>query len=307
MGGGYQIAWKMAGADLYTVWNTDSSGNYTGNAIGAVNGASSALEALETNLHQDLNGDGTIGIPSAVIETLGATSLVQSGSTYFMNPVGGGTGPQIKFGGSTVTVGQLGGWNPIGAEASGGGYLVAWKMAGADLYTVWNTDGSGNYTGNAIGAVPGGSAALETLETSFNQDLNNDGTIGVPTHVASTTQPVVSQDNFHFSDDGQGGTQISANTAPASSIAAPTAMLAGHDGFVFAEHVGQVSIADLTPGIDTLLISHNPFANQATLLAAIHHDFAGSTVITDAAMDTITVQHVTALDLVSHLSSFHLI
>ena len=26
---GYQVAWKLPGADQYMVWNTDSSGNYT--------------------------------------------------------------------------------------------------------------------------------------------------------------------------------------------------------------------------------------------------------------------------------------
>ncbi|MGY4287220.1 serralysin [Bradyrhizobium sp. LM2.7] len=192
-GGGYEVAWKFQGADLYTVWNTDSSGNYMGNAIGAVASSSPSLEALETSFHQDLNGDGTIGLPSTVIEALGSTSLVQSGLAYFLNSVGGGTGSQIKFGGTAVVVGQFAGWTPIGAETIGNGYQIAWKMSGADLYTVWNTDSSDSYTGNAIDAVPGGSAALEGLEVSFHQDLNGDGTIGVPTQtglvdVQSTTQ-----------------------------------------------------------------------------------------------------------------------
>ncbi|NPV22972.1 NF038122 family metalloprotease [Bradyrhizobium aeschynomenes] len=374
VGSGYQIAWKMAGADLYTVWNADSSGSYTSNPIGALSGTNSGLEALETNLHQDLNGDGTIGIPSAVIETLGSTSLVQSGSTYFLNPVGGGTGPQIMFGGNVVTVGQLGGWNPIGAEVSGGGYLVAWKMAGADLYTVWNTNSSGAYVSNATGAVPGGSAALETLETSLHQDLNGDGTIGVPSHVAASTQSLtsasspdvmltlsgsfsgylvgfggtgdqidlsgmayaslqthfdagsgllslrdatsstalhflgpLSEDSFHFSDDGHGGTMISGPAGPASGTAPQSVSLAGHDTFVFAEHFGQVSIADFTLGSDTIVVSHNVFASQSALLASIHDDAAGNAVITDAAQDSITIQHVTTADLLAHLSSFHLV
>lgn len=28
---GYKVAWKTMGADLYSVWNTDSNGNYIGN------------------------------------------------------------------------------------------------------------------------------------------------------------------------------------------------------------------------------------------------------------------------------------
>ena len=37
-------------------------------------------------------------------------------------------------------------WTPIGAEQTASGYEVAWKVTGADQYTVWNTDSSGNYT-----------------------------------------------------------------------------------------------------------------------------------------------------------------
>jgi serralysin len=41
------------------------------------------------------------------------TALVQVGSNYFMNPVAGGTGPELKYQGSPV-VAQA--WLPIGAE-----------------------------------------------------------------------------------------------------------------------------------------------------------------------------------------------
>jgi hypothetical protein len=36
-------------------------------------------------------------------------------------------------------------WSPIGAEQiAGGDYLVAWKEAGANLYSVWTTDSTGH-------------------------------------------------------------------------------------------------------------------------------------------------------------------
>jgi hypothetical protein len=60
---GYDVAWKMAGADQYQVWSTTSSGNYSSHLVGLVSGTSLALENLETTFHQDLNGDGTIGPP----------------------------------------------------------------------------------------------------------------------------------------------------------------------------------------------------------------------------------------------------
>jgi len=117
------------------------------------------------------------------------TSLVQVGSNYFLNPVAGGTGPELKYG-SPVTVGQFGAWTFIAAEQISGGYEVALHLPGSDQYTVWNTDGSGNVVSNATGGIVSGTSnALESLEASFHQDLNGDGTIGVPAGSSTTPSP----------------------------------------------------------------------------------------------------------------------
>ena len=152
---GYEVALKYAGSDLYTIWDTDSSGNYVSSPIGSGSGASTALESLESSFHQDLNGDGVIGIPSTTIEALGSTSLVQVGSNYFLDSISSGTGPALKLGGVAFVAGQLGGWTPIGAEQISTGYEVALKYAGSDLYTIWDTDSSGNYASSPIGSGSG--------------------------------------------------------------------------------------------------------------------------------------------------------
>src|SRR6185312_14612521 len=145
----------------------------------------------ETSFHQDLNGDGVIGQPTnpatTTIESFGSTALAQSGSNYFMNPVAGGSGPELGYSGAAVAAGQFGAWTPIGAEATSSGYEVAWKNGTADQYTVWNTNSSGMFSSTALGTVSGSSTALESLETSFHQDLNGDGVIGLPTNTATTT------------------------------------------------------------------------------------------------------------------------
>ncbi len=185
-GGGYEVAWYNSATGLYSVWSTDSSGNYTGNYYQPGSGTSSAFELLEPSFHQDLNGDGVIGVPAApatpgtVIESIGSTALVQVGSNFFLNAVSGGTGPALKYQGSSVTAGQFGAYTPIGVEAvSGGGYEVAWYNSATGLYSVWSTDSSGNYTGNYYMPGSGTSSAFKSLEPSFQQDLNGDGTIGV--------------------------------------------------------------------------------------------------------------------------------
>src|SRR5207253_2534512 len=102
---GYEVAWKLAGADQYTVWSTDANGNDTVRLADSVSGSSTALESLETSFHQDLNGDGVVGIANLVIEALGSRSLVQAGNVYQLNPVGGGAGPTVKYLGASITVG----------------------------------------------------------------------------------------------------------------------------------------------------------------------------------------------------------
>src|SRR5260221_8017540 len=82
---------------------------------------------------------------------------------------------------------QFGGWTPIATEQTASGYEVALKYAGADMYTVWNTDGNGNYVSSAMGAVVGANAGLESLETNFLQDLNGNGLVGGKSIVNGTS------------------------------------------------------------------------------------------------------------------------
>ena len=130
---GYDIAWEIPGANQYTAWTTDSSGNYLSNIFGAVPGNSLALESLELTFNQDLNGDGVIGLPTKVIQAdtnaYGTTSLTEIGNNYFLEG-SGGSAPELKYNGAAVTAGEFGGWVPIGAVQTAGGYDIAWQNAG---------------------------------------------------------------------------------------------------------------------------------------------------------------------------------
>lgn len=194
--GGYEVALHVLGTDQYTVWNTDNNGNFVSNGTGGivVSGASSLLQSLEPSFHQDINGDGTIGVvsvaPSAtVIESYGSTSLVQLGSNFYFYSVGGSSGPQFQYKGVPVVAGQLDSWSFIGAEKTATGYEVALHVSGTDQYTVWNTDNSGNFVSNGTGGVvvSGNSSVLQSLEPSFQQDINGDGAIGAVSTMPSST------------------------------------------------------------------------------------------------------------------------
>jgi serralysin len=153
------------------------------------------------------------------IESYGSTALVQTGSNYFMNPVAGGSGPELEYSGAPVTSGEFSGWNPIGAEATSTGYDVAWKNGSADQYDVWYTDKSGNYLSD-LGIVSGSNSSLEALETTFQQDLNGDGVIGVATTIESygSTALVQAGSNYFMNPvAGGSGTELEYSGTPVTS------------------------------------------------------------------------------------------
>jgi serralysin len=212
---GYDVVWKNGSADQYVVWSTDSNGNYVSSLTPTVSGTSATLESYESILHQDLNGDGTIGsgVTTTVIESAGSTTLAQVGSNYYFYT--GGTGPSLKSGGAAITVGQCAPFVPIGAEQTSSGYDVVWKSSSADQYVVWSTDSNGNYVSSLTPVVSGTSATLKSYESIFHQDLNGDGTI------SAASQVIASGESFVFRPvAAQGGAPLS-SVEPALGNAAP--------------------------------------------------------------------------------------
>ena len=67
----------------FSIWSTDSNGNYITNSLGVVSATDTGLEARETAFQQDLNGDGTIGVPAnasqITIESFGVTAWFNRG------------------------------------------------------------------------------------------------------------------------------------------------------------------------------------------------------------------------------------
>jgi cytochrome c2 len=218
---GYEVALKNGGADQYQVWDTDNSGNYVSAPISNVSGTSAALESIEISFNDDLNGDGTIGAPPPkVIESVGSMSLVTDWTNYLFEP-NGGTAVKLSYNGTPITVGEFGAWTPIAAQQTATGYEVAWEEAGAGQYLVWDTDGSGNYVSAPIGSVLGTNAALESIEPSFNDDLNGDGIIGIPvpsnaTSIESsgTTRLLATGNTYLIQVNGGGAVALSYGGVP---------------------------------------------------------------------------------------------
>ena len=155
-----------------------------------MSGTSTALESFEPIFNQDLNGDGVIGTPTVIqtdTSSFGSTSLTEVWNNYFLDN-SSGSGPALKYDGADVVAGEFGGWMPIGAVQTASGYDVAWEIPGANEYTVWTTDSNGNFISNLSASVSGTSTALESIETTFDQDLNGDGVIGIYAAPGTTLQ-----------------------------------------------------------------------------------------------------------------------
>ena len=131
---------------------------------------------------------------------------------YFLYPAGGSSGPELSAFGAPVVLGEFGAFNPIAAEATASGYEVAWKATGADQYTVLNADSSGTFLSHAFFVVSGNSYALQSLEASFQQDVNGDGRIGPLTTViesaGSTSLAQVADAYFLYQGGGSSGPQL---------------------------------------------------------------------------------------------------
>ncbi|AWM08739.1 M10 family metallopeptidase C-terminal domain-containing protein [Bradyrhizobium symbiodeficiens] len=211
-GGGYDVVWKESTSGHYSVWSTDSNGNFltTLGSAPDVLGNDPSLKALESTLQQDLNGDGTITatvVSGTTIEAFGSTRLVLSGGNYHMDSIATGTGPILKYAGSAVIAANWGTWTVIGTEqVSGGGYDVVWKESTSGHYSAWSTDSNGNFL-TTLGSAPemlGSDAALKALEPTLQQDLNGDGTIATPVASGTTieslgsTRLVLSGGNYHM-------------------------------------------------------------------------------------------------------------
>src|SRR5690242_6788499 len=83
----------------------------------------------------------------------------------------------LSSGGRPVNIGAFGAWTPLGIEKFGSGYQVVWKNGTADEFKIWTLNSSGNLVSEGS-VLPGANAELQALETTFQQNLNGDATIG---------------------------------------------------------------------------------------------------------------------------------
>ena len=100
---GYEVAWSIPGADQYQIWLTDSSGNELSIPFA---GSGAQVASYEASFNHDLNGDGTIGVPSDPTNGGGTT----------------GASPQFVYQGTDASGAQV--------------YDVTWSNSGLQPFAV---------------------------------------------------------------------------------------------------------------------------------------------------------------------------
>ena len=205
-----------------------------------------------------------------MIQVDGSTSLTEIANRFYLDN-SSGAGPALKSSGADFIAGQYGSWTPIGAVQTASGYDVAWKVPGANLYTVWTTDSNGNYVSAIVNTVAGTNATLQALETTFGQDLNGDGIIGVP-----ALTPTISSFSPDSAVVGDGITNANLLTLAGTAVANSTVKV--YDGVtllgsVTADGTGAWNFAtgQLTDGIHSFSATDtNASDNTSTASAAFN-------------------------------------
>jgi hypothetical protein len=244
-----------------------------------------------------------------VIEAAGSTALTEVANNFYF--YSGGVGPELNFNGTPYVVGASGTWTPIGAEqVSGGGYDVALKVPGSDLYTVWSTDSNGNYNATVLGSVSGASTALESIESVFHQDLNGDGVIGTSATIATgATLELTAADSVSVQFNGATGKLILDHS---TGFAGQISNLTGNGSLSGSD---QIDLKDIAFGAGTT-VSYAGTSTSGTLTVtdaqdhtaniALVGNYLGSTFTpsSDGSGGTIVIDPPVKQDLASGTFSF---
>ena len=205
----------------YTVWTTDSNGNYLAN-IGAVSGNSYALESSETIFNQDLNGDRVIGLYAAPGTSMQSVKRcpgrqAQRRSERMLRSKSAGRTGHVTFAAST---GMLKIDQPSSFTAQIFGFTGDGTLSGSDQID------------------------LEGINFSTVQDSYANGVLTVTdgTHSATLNfQGTYMLSNFEFANDGNGGTIVYDPPVPGPSQSGAGGHVAtdpSNDAFVFHPQLG---------------------------------------------------------------------
>ena len=171
-GSGYELLWKNTQSGAFAAWALNASGAF-------VSGRSVTLDeirALETQVSVDIDGDSTIGSPSAQFttqQTLGGVEFGSNATGYALR-VNSQVIP-ITWGTARASANVPGGgWVGLGARQNGSGYEMLWVSTQSGGFAAWNLDSSGAFVSGRSVTV----GEIRVLESQVGVDIDGDGRVG---------------------------------------------------------------------------------------------------------------------------------
>ena len=150
---GYEVVWSLfnngVSQDTYTVWNTDSGGNYMSSALGLVSGQNFNLEDLNVSFGENLNGASSLSTKLATTTSTANSDAQTDNTTIVLGNNGASAKNTGGLGGSNLTFNGTPFAMTLGTGPSGTG-----PNPFADIVEYTLTPGSGIETITGFGANP---------------------------------------------------------------------------------------------------------------------------------------------------------
>jgi hypothetical protein len=251
-GGGYDVAWKNSSGQ-FTFWATDSQGNfqsYPTHGV-ALAGNSTTVESYETIFHQDLNGDGVIGIPGAT-------------PTPTPSPAPTSTPPASAVNFTSLTENSS---DVVTIKGTADAFSQVKLYDGATSLGTVTTGSTGTWSYTTSSAVS------DTLHTFTAQEVNNTGHV-----VATSSGSAIMAASNTGTMTGTGGNDFFYSSSSNLS-----------DTFVFSSSFGNSTIQGFSAGSgsghDIVQFSKSVFDSFATVLS--HASQVGHDVVISSGSETL--------------------
>jgi ELWxxDGT repeat protein len=283
-----RLLWRYGPTGDLATWTFDSTWNPS-SGTSPVSPTSPDSYGYEYWFDLDVNGDGIIGLINSTVATVGSVSLLRSHDGNRVSVAVNGSNPiELSWGGIPLSAPdpRLPGWTALAAASLNTGNTVLWRHGPTGLLTTWNCDDAWNpITGGAF--VSGDAADADDLETSFEIDINHDGSIG------ADLTAIARVDDVALLRQGDGGRLVVADrTATVPLSWGGSALLAKDPRLTKWTALAAANIS----GINTLLWRSTSGEITTWSCDAMWTPIAGHAIVEESSVDGLTLETSFACD-----------
>ena len=156
-GNGYEVAWSLLSngqsTDTYTVWNTDSNGNYTSSALGMVSGQNFSLEDLNPVWGENVSGAPSLSTFFATTASQANTDAQKGNTTINLGSNSAFASNTGGLGGSSLTISDTPFALTLGSNADIVEYTLT-PASGVETVTGFGNNSANELNINLRGLTP---------------------------------------------------------------------------------------------------------------------------------------------------------